>query len=114
MPHYWFRVPLSGTADHLKRAKQTGGAPKVKHELKKDARDRGKCRSTERASLQRTCRRSCDVDVCSADRMSAAECNWFHERWETGESGCPERGSTPTRPSWSPDSGWIRDPGTSD
>ena len=22
--------------------------------------------------------------------MSAADCNWFHERWETGESGCPD------------------------
>ena len=79
MPHYWFRVPLSGTADHLKRAKQTGGAPKVKQELKKDARDtKGKAlpdallRPGPRVRLRRR---------SSSPRtgMTAADCNWFHE-----------------------------------
>ena len=111
MPHYWFRVPLSGTADHLKRAKQTGGAPKVKHELKKDARDRGKevPNALFAAGLEFV-----DVDVFSVDRMSAADCNWFHERWETGESGCPEETLDADETVLEPGSGWIRDPGTSD
>ena len=111
MPHYWFRVPLDGTADHLKRAKQTGGAPKVRHELKMDAHGRGKeiPNALFAAGLEFV-----DVDVFSAERMSAADCNWFHERWETGESGCPEETLDADETVLEPGSGWIRDPGTSD
>lgn len=111
MPHYWFRVPLSGTADHLKRAKQTGGAPKVKQELRKDASDKGK--SVPQA-LFAPGLEFVDVDVFSVQPMSEADSNWFHERWETGEKGCPEERHDADETVLEPGSGWIRDPGTSD
>jgi hypothetical protein len=111
MPHYWFRVPLSGTADHLKRAKQTGGAPKVKQELKKDARTKGKSLKDAFFAPDMS---ACDAIVESDDDLTPEECSWFQERWDTGEQGCPEPRLEADETVLEPESGWIRDPGTSD
>ena len=111
MPHYWFKVPLSGTADHLKRAKDAGGAPKVKQELKKDARDRGK--SLEKA-LFAPDMSYCDALVWSDDYMTETECGSFNDVWDTGVTGCPEPLLSASETVLEPNSGWIRDPGSAD
>jgi hypothetical protein len=111
MPHYWFRVPLSGTADHLKQAKQTGGAPKVKHELKKDARDR---RKSLAEALFAPDMSFCKALVWSEEDMTPDECESFHKRWDTGEQGCPEKMVSADESVFEPDSGWIRSPGAAD
>lgn len=110
MPHYWFKIPLDGTADHLKRAKAQGGGPKVTQELRKDARTRNK--SLE-AALYAPGLTSVDADVYSDEPMSEEDCNWFHERWETGAKGCPEPRLAADETVLEPGSGWIRDPGGS-
>ena len=109
MPHYWFRVPLDGTADHLKRAKAQGGAPAVNRELRKDARTRNKSLA---GSLFAPGLASVDADVYSDEPMTAEDCKWFHERWETGDDDCPEPRLAADETVLEPDSGWIRDPGT--
>lgn len=78
MPHYWFRVPLSGTAPHLKEAKQRGGAPAVKREIKKDAAMRGKEADVTFAADLSECR----VNVFSAEPMSQEDIDWFRDRWD--------------------------------
>ena len=111
MPHYWFTIPLGGTAEHLKRAKHEGGAPKVKQVLRIDAREKGK--SVPHA-LFAPGLASVDADVYSEEPMSEEDCNWFHARWETGGRGCPEPRLEADETVLEPDSGWIRDPGTTD
>lgn len=83
MPHYWFRVPLSGTAPHLKEAKERGGAPAVKKEIKKDAASRGKEAQVTFAPDLSYCR----VSVFSADPMSQADIDWFKDRWDVQSDG---------------------------
>lgn len=111
MPHYWFKVPLSGTADHLKQAKQDGGGPKVKQELRKDARDRGKSLYDALFAPDMS---YCDAIVWSETDMDEDECDSFNDRWDTGTRGCPEKRLTADETVFEPGSGWIRDPGTAD
>jgi hypothetical protein len=111
MPHYWFKIPLDGTAPHLKQAKAQGGGPGVKRELRKDAQSRNKSLAD---ALFAPGLSSVDAAVYSEDELSEEECNWFHERWDTGERGCPEPRFAADETVLEPDSGWIRDPGTAD
>lgn len=106
MPHYWFKIPLGGTADHLKRAKAQGGGPGVKRELRKDARSRSKSLEDALFAPGLT---SVDADVYSEEPMSEEDSNWFHERWETGEQGCPEPRLAADETVLEPDSGWRRE-----
>ena len=78
VPHYWFRVPLSGTAPHLKEAKRRGGAPAVKQEMKKDAAKRGKeVEVTFAPDLS-----YCLAAVFSAVPMTQEDIAWFKQRWD--------------------------------
>lgn len=111
VPHYWFRIPLDGTAKHLKEAKEAGGAPGVLRELRKDAHKRNKSISKAHFAPGVT---SCDASVYSAGAMSPEDCEWFHETWDTGEHGCPPAMLEADETVLEDDSGWIRDPGTAD
>ncbi len=86
VPHYWFKVPLSNTAPHLKDAKERGGAPEVKKELRKDAHSKRK--SLRHASFTPGLS-ECLAEVESPEPMTDEECDWFNERWDTGMKGCP-------------------------
>jgi hypothetical protein len=87
VPHYWFKVPLSNTAPHLRDAKRRGGAPEVTKELRKDAHKKHKSIPHVHYAGDLS---ECSADVYSPDPMTDAECDWFNETWETGERGCPE------------------------
>jgi hypothetical protein len=110
MPHYWFKIPLGGTAPHLKKAKEDGGGPGVLHELRKDARRRNKSIGKAHFAPDVT---SCDASVFSEEEMSEEDCNWFHERWETGGHGRPERRLEADETVLEKDSGWFRGSGGS-
>jgi hypothetical protein len=79
MPHYWFPIPLD-TAPHLKKAKQEGGAPRVKWALQNDAAKRGKAvRDVSFAADMN----SCKAELISApDPLTPEECADFIKLWD--------------------------------
>ncbi len=84
VPHYWFRIPLEGTADHLKKAKAEGGKDAVKREIGKDAQMKRKTlENTEFANDESYC----DAEIDSRAPLTREECDWFRERWDITRHG---------------------------
>lgn len=79
MPHYWFRIPLSSTADHLKRAKERGGAPAVKRAIDADAIGKGKA---AKKVLFDPRMNWCYALLYSRDPLTPDECNELKELWD--------------------------------
>ena len=84
MPHYWFRIPLDGTADHLKKAKADGGKDDVVRKIAEDAQSKDKTlKATEFAGDESFC----DAKIHSPDELTSEECGWFKARWDIKKPG---------------------------
>jgi hypothetical protein len=102
VPHYWFRIPLTPTAPHLKEAKQRGGAPEIKKEIRKDAHSRRK--SLKSVGFESNLE-YCDAIIESDEPMSNEDCEWFRQRWDITN---PDH--APCRPMLSADESVLADP----
>ena len=102
MPHYWFRIPLTPTAPHLKEAKQRGGAPDVTKEVRKDAHSR---RKSLKDIVFESNLEFCDAIIYSEEPMSNEDCEWFRQHWDIKN---PEH--APCTPLLSVDESVLADP----
>jgi len=83
VPHYWFRIPLSSTAPHLKAAKEKHGANGVQRELEKDVAEKQK--SLSKPAVFDPDMNACEAWVFSVRPMTREECQWFRDRWDIKE-----------------------------